>query len=169
MQRIIIIGCPGSGKSRLSKILAKRLNLPLVHLDKLFWKPNWQEVSKEEFDELLIKELEKPAWILDGNFSRTLKLRLQYADHVILMNYPTLVCVFRILKRVIINRGKTRDDMTEGCNERLDLSFLKYVRGFKKKRLPQMLETLQNSSVPVTQIRNKRELKQFISSIEKQG
>lgn len=168
MQRIIIIGCPGSGKSTFSKALAKKLNLPLVHLDKLFWKPNWEEVSKEQFDKLLVEELKKPSWILDGNFSRTLKLRLQYADHVILMNYPTLVCVFRILKRVIKNRGKTRDDMTEGCNERLDLSFLKYVRGFKKKRLPQMLETLQNSSVPVTQIRNKRELKQFISSIEKQ-
>ena len=167
MQRIIIIGCPGSGKSTFSKELAKILNLPLVHLDKLFWKPNWQEVSKEEFDNLLIAELEKPAWILDGNFSRTLELRLQYADHVILMNYPTAVCVFRILKRVILNHGKTRDDMTEGCNERLDLSFLKYVKGFKKKRLPQMLEVLQKSSVQITQIRNKRELKQFISSIKK--
>lgn len=169
MQRIIIIGCPGSGKSTFSKELAKILDLPLIHLDKLYWRANWQEVSNEEFDKLLINELKKPAWILDGNFSRTLELRLQYADHVILMNYPTLTCVFRILKRVITNRGKTRDDMTDGCNERLDLSFLKYVRGFKKKRLPQMLEVLNKSSIPVTQITSKRELNQFISSLEKEG
>ena len=168
MQRIIIIGCPGSGKSTFSKKLAKLLDLPLVHLDKLYWRANWQEVSNEEFDKLLINELKKPAWILDGNFSRTLELRLQYADHVILMNYPTLTCVFRILKRVITNHGKTRDDMTEGCNERLDLSFLKYVRGFKKKRLPQMLEVLNKSSIPVTQITSKRELNQFISSLKKE-
>ena len=169
MEKIVIIGCGGAGKSTLARALGDKLDLPVVHLDKLFWRPGWDPVSREEFDVLHSRALAGEKWILDGNFSRTLKLRLQYADHVILMNYPTLVCVFRILKRVIINRGKTRDDMTEGCNERLDISFLKYVRGFKKKRLPQMLETLQNSSVPVTQIRNKRELKQFISSIEKQG
>ena len=165
MQRIIIIGCPGSGKSRLSKILAKKLNLPLIHLDKLYWKPNWQEVSKEEFNELLLNELQKPLWILDGNFGRTLELRLKYADHVILMNYPTLTCILRVLKRVITNRGKTREDMTEGCNEKLDIEFLKYVKKFKKIRLPQMMQVLNKSTVPVTQIKNDRELKRFINSL----
>lgn len=165
MQRIIIIGCPGSGKSRLSKILAKRLNLPLVHLDKLFWKPNWEEVSKEHFDKLLVEELKKPSWILDGNFSRTLELRLKYADGVILLNYPALTCVLRVLKRVIKNRGKTREDMTEGCNERLDIPFLKYVRSFKRTRLPQMKKVLNQSNVPVIEIKNDRELKRFINSL----
>ena len=165
MKRIIIIGCPGSGKSRLSKILAKKLNLPLVHLDKLFWKPNWQSVSKEQFKELLLEELEKPCWILDGNFWSTLELRLKYADHVILMNYPTVTCILRVLKRVIKNRGKSREDMTEGCNEKLDIEFLKYVRKFKKTRLPQMKKVLSQSNVPVIEIKNDRELKKFLNNL----
>ena len=138
MQKIIIIGSPGSGKSRLSKILGEKLNLPVIHLDQLFWKENWVRVSDEVFRERLICELEKDKWILDGNFAKTLKLRLKYSDHVVFMNYPSWLCVLRVLKRVITNKGKTRPDMTEGCPERLDIEFLKYVKNFKKLRLEQI-------------------------------
>ena len=76
MNRIIIIGNSGSGKSTLAKELAVRLNLPLIHLDKLFWRDNWQHISRDEFDDLLLSELKKERWIIDGNFGRTIPLRL---------------------------------------------------------------------------------------------
>ena len=72
MERIIIIGCGGAGKSTLARKLGEVLDLPVVHLDKLFWKPGWVETSREEFDALLAMELAKDKWIMDGNFNRTM-------------------------------------------------------------------------------------------------
>lgn len=164
-KRIIIIGCPGGGKSRLAKILANKLNLPLVHLDQLFWKPNWTETPRDEFDRLLLEELKKDKWILDGNFARTLPLRLEYCDHVILLNYPTLTCIFRVIKRVITNYGKTRPDMTEGCEERFDLSFLKFIKKFKKIRLKKMREQIATSKKPLIEITNDRQLKALLKRL----
>ncbi len=166
MQRIIIVGCPGSGKSRLSKILSQKLNLPLVHLDQIFWEAGWNAVSKEVFKQRLLYELEKERWILDGNFASTLELRLKYCDHVIFMNYPTLTCLLRVLKRVRQNKGKTRPDMTEGCEEKLDLDFLKYIKSFKKTKLPKMRAILEKASVPVTEIKNDNQLKKFLKTLE---
>ena len=76
MQKILIIGGNGSGKTTFAKKLAQKTRLPLVHLDKLYWKDNWQHVTQEEFDSLLLPELEKDNWIIDGNMKRTLPLRL---------------------------------------------------------------------------------------------
>ena len=70
MERIVIIGCGGAGKSTLARQLGEKLNIPVVHLDKLWWKPNWVESSREEFDAKLARELAKPRWIMDGNFNR---------------------------------------------------------------------------------------------------
>ena len=165
MQRILVIGSPGSGKSRLSKIMAQKLNLPLIHLDQIFWLPNWTPLEKPVFKEKLIEELKKDRWILDGNFASTLKLRLEYCDHVVFMNYPAWLCILRVLKRVITNHGKTRPDMTEGCNEKLDIEFLKYIRDFKKLRLKQLRNDLDQSGVAVTELKNDRQVRKFIKSL----
>ena len=112
MKRILIIGSSGSGKSTLSRTLKEKLQLPVVHLDQLFWRAGWEHVTREEFDALLQTELEKDAWILDGNFDRTLPVRLTYADTVIFFDLPRLVCLWRVFKRVRTFRGRTRPDMT---------------------------------------------------------
>ena len=80
MERIVIIGCGGSGKSTLARRLGELLNLPVVHLDKLYWHPGWVESTDEEFDAKLAAELEKPQWIMDGNFDRTMQMRLAPAS-----------------------------------------------------------------------------------------
>jgi adenylate kinase family enzyme len=79
----MIIGGNGSGKTTFSKILCDKLKLPLIHLDVLYWRDNWQTASQEEFDGLLMQELIKPKWIMDGNMSRTIPLRLKYCDTMI--------------------------------------------------------------------------------------
>ena len=90
MERVLIIGGNGCGKTTLARTLAHKLSLPLVHLDKLYWRDNWQNVSPDEFDELLRLELAKPKWIIDGNIGRTLSHRIRYCDTVIYMDFPRL-------------------------------------------------------------------------------
>lgn len=142
MKRILVIGCPGSGKTTFSLKLSKQLNIPCIHLDKLFWKNDWVECSKEEFDNLLDMELQKESWIMDGNYSRTLSRRLQFADTVIYLDYPRLLCIYRVLKRVIQNYGKTRIDMAENCPEKFDFEFLKYIWNFNKINRKIILDNL---------------------------
>lgn len=83
MQKILIIGGNGSGKTTFAKKLSSKTRLPLVHLDKLYWKDNWQHATQEEFDRLLLPELEKDNWIIDGNMKRTLPLRLNSYSPII--------------------------------------------------------------------------------------
>lgn len=133
MERILVIGCCGAGKSTLATELAERTGLPLVHLDKLYWRPNWQPVTAEEFDARLAEVLTGEKWILDGNFNRTLETRLERCDTVIWLDFPRYLCVWGVLSRVLRNYGKTRPDMGDGCPERLDPAFLKYVWQFPGK------------------------------------
>lgn len=165
MERILIIGSPGSGKSTLAIKLGEKLNLKVVHLDQLFWQENWVKRSKEEFLNSLYKELNEESWIIDGCFISTLSTRLEYCDHVILLNYSTLTCLFRVIKRVVKNRGKTRFDMADNCPEKLDFSFLKYVATFKRKKLPLINEALKNANVKVSQITNDKQLKLFLQTL----
>ncbi len=163
MKRIIIIGCSGSGKSTLARRLAARLSLPLVHLDKLYWRKNWQPVAEEEFDALLQAELEKPEWIMDGNFSRTLPLRLARCDTAICLDYPRRLCLFRVFRRVLTHCGRTRPDMGEDCPERFDLEFLKYIWNYNGKNRRRN-EILLGSAgdVKVFLLHSPREAKRFL-------
>ena len=132
-QKILLVGCSGSGKSTLARQLGEVLGLPVVHLDRLYWREGWQPVAEEEFDRLLAAELEKPAWIIDGNYRRTLDWRHSCCDAVILLEYPRRVCLAGVLRRVLRGWGKTRPDMGPGCPERLDVSFLRWVWRFPKE------------------------------------
>ncbi|MCH5187824.1 MAG: AAA family ATPase [Oscillospiraceae bacterium] len=170
MDRILIVGSPGSGKTTLGRIMAEKLGIPLVHLDKLFWREGWVEAPRDEFDALLTAELKKDKWIIDGNFSRTLNMRLQRADTVIFLDYPSPVCLLRVLKRVAKNYGITRPDMGEGCPEKLDLEFLSYVWSFRSKERPVIVERLSAAkNVELITIRNKREYKEFMSRLKYKG
>ena len=82
MERVLIIGCGGSGKSTLARQLGEKTGLPVVHLDQLFWHPGWVESTKDEIDTKIREELGKSRWIMDGNYNRTLPLRLEKCDHL---------------------------------------------------------------------------------------
>ena len=120
MKRVLIIGNAGAGKTTFARQLAEKLQLPLVHLDKLYWCGNWEHVSRPEFDTLLQAELEKPQWIIDGNFNRTLPHRLQYCDTVFYFDLPAITCLAGITKRILSNYGKSRSDMGGNCAEYFD-------------------------------------------------
>lgn len=166
IERIIVIGCPGSGKSTLSRQLSDKLGLPLVHLDMLCWREGWKKIPKDEFDKLLMDELIKPRWIIDGNFNRTIPLRLQYCDTVIWLDYPRITCMLGVLKRVIKYHGKTRPDMGENCPEKFDFEFLRYIWRFNKmyrKRYREMLD--KTDGVQVIVLKNRKEAERFLEEI----
>ena len=165
-RRIIVIGPCGSGKSTFSKRLARETGLPLVHLDALYWLPGWKERDKAEFDALLLEELKKDRWIIDGNYGRTIPLRLQYCDTVIWLDFNRVTCVLGVLRRVLKGRGKTRDDMGALCPERFDWDFIKYTWNFNRsnrEKYRRMLAGVPGVSIYV--VRSRRALRRIESEL----
>ena len=165
MQRILIIGCSGAGKSTLARKLGEKTGLPVVHLDALFWKPGWVESEREVFDAKVLAELEKPAWIIDGNYARTLPVRLEKCDGVIYLDFPRWLCILGVLKRVLTTYGTVRPDMPEGCPERFDWEFLKWVWNFNRNNREKtwaQLEKLPAEKVMI--LKNRREVRKFLQN-----
>ena len=167
MERVIIIGCGGAGKSTLARKLGEKTGLPVVHLDQIWWSPgNWQHLEREEFDRLLLAETEKPQWILDGNFNRTLEMRLQKCDTVIYLDYPRIVCLKNWMGRVIRNWGHARVDMAEGCAEWFDPDMAKWIWQFNKKNRKRYHELLRNTNgVKVHIFHSRRETEKYLNSL----
>ena len=138
MKRIIIIGCPGSGKSTFARALQKRTNLPLYYLDMLYWNADRTTVPKEEFRRRLGEVLEKDRWIIDGNYNSTMEMRMAVCDTVIVLDYPTEVCLAGIQAR----RGKVRPDMP-WVETGEDAEFEAFVRQFREESRPKILSLLE--------------------------
>lgn len=167
MERIMIIGCGGSGKSTLARQLGEKLGLPVVHLDQIWWAPgNWQHLERDEFDRLLMAELERPRWILDGNFDRTIELRLEKCDTVIYLDFPRLVCLKNWVGRVIRNWGHHRDDMAEGCCEWFDPEMAKWIwefNGANRERYYRLLSGMEEKRVYI--LKSRRAVKKFLAQL----
>ena len=166
MERILIIGCGGAGKSTLARQLGKKLDLPVVHLDTLFWKPGWVQESREEFDRKLSVELEKPKWILDGNFNRTMPQRMAKCDTIIYLDFPRLACLMGVIKRIVTTYGKVRPDMGDGCPERFDLEFLRWVWNYNKNNRERNYQLLNEAAhAQKLVLKNRRAVKQFLKNL----
>ena len=167
MERVLIIGCGGAGKSTLARQLGEKTGLPVVHLDQIWWSPgNWKHLERDEFDVLLKAELDNPRWILDGNFNRTLELRLERCDTVIFLDFNRFTCLFGWLKRVITNWGVARADMAPGCTEWFDLEFAKWIWNFNKQNRNRYIKLLNESDgKSVYILRNRRQVRKFLTQI----
>ena len=167
MERIIIIGCPGSGKSTLARVLGEKLDLTVVHLDRLWWKAGWENVTMEEFDRRLENALNLDSWIIDGNYSRTMDARLEKCDTIIYLDFSRWACLWGMFHRVILNRGKVRPDMAEGCPERFDLDFLKWVWNFNKNKREQYYRLLNEAEgVETIVLKNRRAVRKFLKQFQ---
>ena len=167
MERILIIGCGGAGKSTLARQLGEKLDLPVVHLDKLFWKPGWVESSKEEIDAKILAEMQKHQWIMDGNYNRTLPERVKYCDTIIYLDFSRLACLMGVLKRIITTYGTVRPDMGAGCPERFDLEFLKWVWNYNRDKREHNYQLLNEAEgVETIVLKNRRMVKKFLKTLE---
>ena len=167
MERILIIGCPGAGKTTLARQLGEKLNLPVVHLDSIFWSPgNWEHLDTERFEAALQPELDKPRWIIEGNYDRTLPMRLQYCDAVIWLDFSRYACIGGWFKRMILNWGKVRPDMAPGCVEQFEWEFAKFIWNFRKENREKYYRLLNESEgVEAIVLKNRRMVKRFLESL----
>jgi adenylate kinase family enzyme len=165
MQRILIVGSGGAGKSTLARILGAILGIEVIHLDTLFWKPGWIESEKAEWEATVRAAIARESWIMDGNFSGTLSERLEACDTVIFLDLPRTVCLWRILKRVRQYYGRVRPDLPEGCPERFDFEFMAWVWNFPARSRQKVLALLESHSHTkrVVRLRSRREVDEFVA------
>lgn len=169
MRRVLVLGCPGAGKSTLARSLGEALSLPVVHLDKLWWKSGWINRTEGEFDALLDAVLLGEEWVIDGNYLRTLPRRLERCDAVVLLDYPRRVCLLRALRRILTWRGRTRPDMAADCPERLDGEFVRWIWEFHRTQRPQVLELLDGWTGEKHVFRSPKDCARFLAKLEREG
>ena len=141
MKKVIVIGCPGSGKSTVSRALHNKTDIPLYHLDMMYWNADRTTVEKSAFIERLSSVLEKDEWIIDGNYGATMELRMAACDTVIFLDYPLDVCLDGIRAR----RGKPRSDMPWIETEE-DAEFIEFIKNYEEQQKPKVLELLKKHS-----------------------
>lgn len=167
MRRVLVIGPGGAGKSTLARRLGERLGLEVVHLDRLYWRAGWVETGKEEWARRVAELVGREAWVIDGNYSGTLERRLEACDTVVFLDLPRALCVWRVLKRMVTSRWRGRPDMAEGCRERFDLTFLKWVWTYPERRRPKVLAMLDErcAGKRVVRLRSRAEVERFLGEL----
>ena len=160
--KVCLFGCPGSGKSTLSKALSNIMDIKVFHLDNIYWKPNWVNISKEEFDIKLKELLMLDKYIIEGNYNRTLQVRLDECDLAIYLDFNRMTCLISVIKRYFQYKNKTRDDITEGCEEALDKQFISYVWNFNRNHKKDYYQKLESMNKPYIILKSRKEVKKFL-------
>lgn len=127
MERVLVIGCSGAGKSTFSRALARKTLLPLIHLDREYWRPGWTEPERDDWQTAVRALVAGPFWVMDGNYGGTFDIRMPAADTIVFFDFPRHVCLRRVVVRALRGLGRTRPDVGQGCPERLDPAFWRYV------------------------------------------
>ena len=141
MKKVLVIGCPGSGKSTFSRTLHQATALPLYHLDLLYWNADKTTIEREEFLNRIHGVLQKEEWIIDGNYASSLEMRLNLCDTVFFLDYPVEVC----LEGVRLRKGKPRSDMP-WIEMEDDEEFIEFIKRFNEQIRPEILKLLQKYS-----------------------
>jgi adenylate kinase family enzyme len=144
MERVVILGPGGAGKSELATGISQRTGLPVVHLDVLFWRPGWTPAPPEEALRDLADAIAQERWILDGNFLDAGRgdARFERADTVVFLDLSRAQCLWRVLKRLVRDRRRRRPDLPEGCSEGFDLEFLRWIWRYPRVDRPRVLRLL---------------------------
>ena len=168
MKRVLVIGSCGAGKSRFSKELHKITGLPLIHLDVEFWNPGWVKPEKQDWVSNVGDLIERASWIIDGNYGGTMELRLSRADTVFWLDLSRTICVYRVLKRSLNVNGRRRSDLAEGCEEKLDFEFVKFVWDFPKKHRYKIVNALKTRpDVDLFTMQTRKDVAETLRSLRK--
>jgi adenylate kinase family enzyme len=170
MKRIAIVGSSGSGKSVLARRLGEILQMEVWHLDAILWKPHWVLTTREEQKQIQQQLVSGDSWIIDGNYNSTLDIRLEAANTIIFLDMPRMLCLYRVLKRRLMYHNRSRPDMQEGCKEKIDMAFLKWVWHYPKSKRPGMLEKLEvlAQKKQVIILNSSREVQKYVDEMKSQ-
>ncbi|MHB1208433.1 MAG: P-loop NTPase family protein [Acidimicrobiales bacterium] len=165
MQRIAIVGSPGSGKTRLARAMSERTGIALISLDHKYWKPDWRETPEEQWRAIHGELAQRECWIMDGTYVDTIDDRLDMADTIISLRYGRARCTLRVLRRIITHYGK--DVQAPGCPEKLSLEFLRYVWRFPLVQQPLIDAAIKRhaSGLAVVRVANNRQRAKFLAQL----
>lgn len=168
-RRIAVLGSSGAGKSTLARRIGEATGLPVVHLDKEHWQPGWTEPDRDAWQARLAEIAAQPEWVIDGQYGASLSDRLARADLAIVLDPPTWLCLWRVIKRFVALRGRVRPDMGEGCAEKLDFEFLHYVATFRRLQRPKIIAALHTTGVRTLWLRDRRDQAAFARTLDRDG
>ena len=165
MERVMIIGSPGAGKSTLARELARRTGLPLHHLDQLYWKPGWVEPEREQWAGAVARLASEQRWVIEGNYGGTLQLRLARADTVIDLALPAWLCLARVVRRSLASWGRVRPDMGAGCPERPSWEFFSYTATFPWRGRRRIAERIQGYGGRYVRLSSQAQVDHFVKGL----
>jgi adenylate kinase family enzyme len=166
-RRWLIVGCSGSGKSSFSNELPQILDLPVVHLDRHYWRPGWIEPSRAEWTQQVEELSADDSWVMDGNYSGTLEVRLARAEAAVLLDLPRWRCLLGVYSRAIRWKGRVRPDLADGCPEQMpDLDFLRFILTYRRRSRPRVLKHVAKAPhVRFHRLRSRKEVASFLESV----
>jgi adenylate kinase family enzyme len=168
-RRIMVVGSGGSGKSTFARRLAACTGLPLIHLDRHFWNAGWVPTPTAEWLER-VRELSRgETWIIDGNYGGSLSIRLERCDAVVFFDLSRVVCVLGVVRRWVTYRFTERPDIPEGCAERLDLTFLRWVWNYRKESRVRLVNGLElaDPRIEIVRITRRRQVRRLLDRLSR--
>ncbi len=166
MKRILIIGISGTGKSYTARKIRDITGLPLTHLDSIFWKENWVEADEPQVQGLILNEINKDSWIIEGYIEPCSEQRLKRADKIIYLDYNGLSASIGVLKRFLKHRKSPRPEMPAGNTDKFSLSFLKMV--FKRQERPEIESTIKGHEDKTLRLKNRSATKKYLKELQSQ-
>lgn len=166
VERVVIVGSGGAGKTTLAVELGRRTGLSVLHLDRLYWRPGWERFPNDEWAAVQAEHLEGEHWIVDGNYSSTYAIRFQRADTIVVLATPKWRCTLRVLRRQLAGRG--REVQAVGCPERFDLEFLRYVWKYPRESRPLLDAAIDQyrDTAEVIQLSSPSEVRAFLDRVQ---
>ena len=166
MKRVLVIGPGGSGKSTFAARLGQISGLEVKHLDRFYWRAGWTKPSNEDWLKTVSELISGESWIIDGNFSGTLGQRVERCDTIIFLDMPRLLCLWRVTKRRLTYRNRSRPDMAEGCAEKLDREFISWVWNYSQRSRPKVVKLLNENqaSKKIVWLRSNADVERFLKS-----
>ncbi|HEY2588663.1 MAG TPA: hypothetical protein VGI81_23175 [Tepidisphaeraceae bacterium] len=167
MDRVVIIGCSAGGNSTIARELSAILGIDVIHLDKVLWKPGCGLSDPQEEPEAVRELLDRPRWIMDGNYTASLPMRLAQADTVVFIDFSRFRCMGRAFKRLFQFRGRTRPDMGANCPEQLNFGFLRWIWNYPHSERPELLGQLQKhaSHATVVHLRSPADVARWLADV----
>lgn len=163
LNRILIIGIQGSGKSTFASKLGKLLNREVIHLDKLYWKSGWVKPSKEEWGNTIKELINKKEWIMDGNYISTMDIRLQEADIIIFFDFPRWLCILNSFRRLF---NKNVFDKAEGVQEKVSFDLLKKILLFPREEI--IVKLNRTKGRKIITVKNYQEVNKLLNTFANQ-